>query len=168
MCVSDVFNAYSSIQNGKYLDKIAKQNAAVSEQAADDAMRTGDINADTKRIETRGFIGTQRAGFAANGIDVNIGSAGLVQDDTAQFGELDALTIMNNAAREAYGYKTQAVDQRQQGKLAKYQAKMSAIGSILGGAEKAASLGAGGGAGGGGGFAANGQAGFRTGMGPGR
>ena len=138
MCVSDLFNAYASDQNGKYLNKIAKQNAAVSEQAADDAMRTGDINADAKRIETRGIIGTQRAGFAANGIDVNTGSAGLVQDDTAQFGELDALTIMNNAAREAYGYKTQAVDQRQQGKLAKYKGKMDAIGSILGGAEKGA------------------------------
>ena len=167
MCVSDVFNAYSSIQNGKYLDKVAKQNAAVSDQAAADSIRTGATNADTKRIETRGFIGSQRAGFAANGIDVNTGSAGLVQDDTAQFGELDALTIMNNAAREAYGYKTQAVDQRQQGKLAKYKGKMDAIGSILGGVEKAASMGMGGG-GGGGGFAANGQAGFRTGMGPGR
>lgn len=167
MCVSDLFNAYSSYSQGKYLDKVSKQNAAMSNQAADDALVRGNIDADQVRQQTRQVIGTQRAGFAANGIDVNTGSAGVLQDDAAQFGELDALTVLNNAAREAYGYRVQAMDQRQQGKLAKWQGKMDAIGSILGGATKAVGLMAGG-AGGAAAAGANGQAGFRTGMGPGR
>lgn len=141
MCVSNVFNAYSSYENGKYLSKVAKQNAAVSDQAAEDATQRGAIAADEQRKTTQQVIGKQRAGFAANGIDVNTGTAGIVQNDSAALGELDALTLMNNAAREAYGYKVQAVDQRQQGKLAKYQGKMEAIGSILGGVEKAATFG---------------------------
>lgn len=144
MCVSNLFNAYSSYEQGKYLDKVSKVNAGMSEQAARDALARGEIEADDMRKQTRQVIGTQRTGFAANGIDVNTGSAGQIQDDTAALGELDALTILNNAAREAYGYRVQAVDQRQQGKLAKYQGKMEAFGSILGGAEKAYSLGQGG------------------------
>lgn len=144
MCVSNLFNAYSSYEQGKYLDKVSKVNAGVSEQAAKDALARGTIEADDMRRQTDRTIGTQRTAFAANGIDVNTGSAGQIQNDTAALGELDALTILNNAAREAYGYKVQAIDQRQQGKLAKYQGKMEAFGSILGGAEKVYMLGKGG------------------------
>lgn len=150
MCVSNLFNAYSSYEQGKYLDKVSKVNAGISEQAAKDALARGKVEADDMRQQTKQVIGTQRTGFAANGIDVNTGSAGQIQNDTAALGELDALTILNNAAREAYGYRVQAVDQRQQGKLAKYQGKMEAFGSILGGVEKAYSLGMFDGAGGGG------------------
>lgn len=150
MCVSNLFNAYASYEQGKYLDKVAKVNARMSDQAADDAIARGGIEADEHRKATQQVIGSTRTGFAAAGIDVNSGTAGLIQDDVAALGELDALTIINNAAREAYGYRVQAMDQRQQGKLAKYQGKMGAIGSILGGVEKAAAFAAGGGFGGGG------------------
>lgn len=144
MCVSNVFNAYASYEQGKYLDKVSKVNAGISNAAADDALVRGSLAADEQRKQTQQVIGSQRAGYAAGNIDVNTGTAGQVQNDTAALGELDALTIMNNAAREAYGYRVQAIDQRQQGRLAKYQGKMQAIGSILGGAEKAATFGAGG------------------------
>lgn len=146
MCVSNLFNAYASYEQGKYLDKVAKVNAGISEQAAQDAVARGGIEADEQRKTTQQIIGAQRTGFAAGGIDVNSGSAGQIQNDVAAMGELDALTIINNAAREAYGYRVQAMDQRQQGKLAKYSGKMDAIGSILGGAEKAAAFAGGGGA----------------------
>lgn len=150
MCVSSLFNAYSSYEQGKYLDSVSKVNAGISRQAARDALERGSLEADEQRKQTQQVIGSQRTAYAANGIDVNTGTAGQVQNDTAALGELDALTIMNNAAREAYGYEVQAIDQRQQGRLAKYQGKMNAIGSILGGAEQAFSLGAFGGSSGGG------------------
>lgn len=146
MCVSNLFNAYASYEQGKYLDEVAKVNAGISNRAAQDAITRGGIEADEQRKTTQQVIGAQRTGFAAGNIDVNTGSAGQIQNDTAALGELDALTIMNNAAREAYGYKVQAMDQRQQSKLAKYQGKMGAVGSILGGAEKAVMFAAGGGA----------------------
>lgn len=146
MCVSDVFNAVNSYQQGRYLDKVANVNAGISNQAADDAIARGSQEADQQRIYTDQVIGAQRTGFAGNGIDVNTGTAGQIQNDTAALGELDALTIINNAAREAYGYRVQAMDQRQQGRLARWQGNMAATGSILGGMEKAASFGAGGGA----------------------
>lgn len=141
MCISNVLGAVQSYEQGKYLNKVAKTNAGISERAGRDAVKRGDIDADEQRQQTGQLIGAQRTAFAANGVDVNSGSAGQVQNDAAALGELDALTLVNNAAREAYGYQVQAMDQRQQGKLAKYQGKMDAIGSILGGAEKAASMG---------------------------
>lgn len=144
MCISNVVGAVQSYEQGKYLNKVAKVNAGISERAGRDAVKRGNIDADEQRQQTGQVLGAQRAAFAANGVDVNSGSAGQVQNDTAAIGELDALTLVNNAAREAYGYQVQAMDQRQQGKLAKYQGKMDAIGSILGGAEKAASMGMGG------------------------
>lgn len=149
MCVSSVVNAKASYDQGKYLDKVSKINAGISNRAAVDAEKRGSLDADTQRQYTQQIIGSQRSGYAGNGIDVNSGTAGIVQNDTAAMGELDALTIINNAAREAYGYRVQAMDQRQQGKLAKYQGKMAAIGSILGGMEQAATMGMGGGGGGG-------------------
>jgi len=149
MCVSDVFNAVNSYQQGKYLDEVAKVNAGISNQAAKDAIARGSQEADQQRIYTGQVIGSQRTGFAGNGIDVNTGTAGQIQNDTAALGELDALTIINNAAREAYGYKVQAMDQRQQGRLARWQGNMAATGSILGGIEKAVTFGMSGGFGGG-------------------
>lgn len=141
MCISNVLGAVSSYQQGKYLDKVSKVNAGISNRSAQDALQRGEIESDEQRQQTGQLIGAQRAGFAGNGIDVNSGSAGQVQNDSAALGELDALTLANNAAREAYGYRVQAQDQRQQGKLAKYQGKMNAVGSILGGIEKAYSAG---------------------------
>ncbi len=140
MCVSSLFNAQASYNQGKYLDKVAKVNAGISDRAASDAIARGSLEADQQRDYTQQVIGGQRAGFAANGVDVNTGSAGIVQNDTAALGELDALTIINNAAREAYGYRVQAMDQRQQGKLARYQGNMAAAGSILGGIEQGAMM----------------------------
>lgn len=144
MCVSNVFNAFAANEQGKYQQKVANVNAGISERAAADAILRGSLEADEQRKQTQQVIGSQRVAFAANGIDVNTGTAGQIQNDSAALGELDALTIANNAAREAYGYQVQAMDQRQQGKLARYSGKMEMIGSILGGAEKAAAFAAGG------------------------
>jgi hypothetical protein len=45
--------------------------------------------------------------MAANGIEIDSGSPLDVLMDTAQLGELDALTIRANAEREAYGFRSQ-------------------------------------------------------------
>lgn len=62
------------------------------------------------RSSVRGLIGSQRAGYAAQDVDVAFGSATDVQADAEFLGELDALTLRNNVQREAYGYTAQAED----------------------------------------------------------
>lgn len=108
------------------------QNAAYSDASANDAIKRGAVEEDQQRLQTAAAIGTQRAGFAANGVDVNSGSAANIQDDTAQLGEFDALTIRNNAAREAWGYRTQSQTLRQSAATAQQSARNNIFGSLLG------------------------------------
>ena len=87
--------------------KLSDYNASVAQLQADDAIMRGEEEESRFRSLVRGSIGSQRAGYAASSIDVSFGSAVDVQADAAVLGELDALTIKNNAAREAWGFKVQ-------------------------------------------------------------
>lgn len=133
-----------------------RTNAMYANNAADDALSRGRYDADLQRLRTGQMIGTQRAAMAANGGLVDEGTNSVLQQDTAQLGELDALTIQNNAAREAYGLKVQAMqgfrnatDTELAGKNAKQNSLMGGVikgaGSFFGGGGMS-SLGGGGGA----------------------
>lgn len=128
-----VMGAQNAKQQGAYQAAIGAQNAGYKEMAAQDAEKRGAVQADQYRRQVGQMIGSQRAGFAGNGIDVNSGTAAEIQDDTAAFGEFDALTIANNAAREAWGYRVGAQNDLLNGKVALSNAKSAATGSILGG-----------------------------------
>jgi len=91
---------------------LADYNAEVAEVQAEDAVARGAEEESRFRTGVRGMIGAQRTGFAAGNIDVGYGSAVDVQADVAFLGELDAITIRTNAARESWGYKVQAEDSR--------------------------------------------------------
>ncbi|WP_313338504.1 virion core protein, T7 gp14 family [Stutzerimonas nitrititolerans] len=131
--VSGMMGAQNAKQQGAFQEAMAEQNAAYKEAAARDAEKRGAVDADRYRRNVGQLIGTQRAGFAANGIDVNSGTAAEIQDDTAEIGEFDALTIANNAAREAWGYRVGADNDRMNAKMSKSNARSAATGSILGG-----------------------------------
>lgn len=98
---------------------LADYNAAVASVQAEDAVARGAQEESRFRTGVRGLIGSQRAGFAGGNIDVGFGSAVDVQADSAFLGELDALTIRTNAAREAWGYKVQAEDLHKRADIAR-------------------------------------------------
>src|SRR5262245_14171461 len=104
---------------GEEAGALEDYNARVEEEAARDALVRGALGEQQQRQLTRGIIGTQRAGFASQGVDVGTGSALDVQADAAYLGELDALTIRNNAAREAHGYQVEAERARRRGQYAR-------------------------------------------------
>jgi len=128
-----MMGAQNARQQGAFQGAMAEQNAAYKEAAAQDAEKRGAVEADRYRRQVGQLIGSQRTGFAANGIDVNSGTAADIQDDTAAFGEFDALTIANNAAREAWGYRVGAQNDLMNGRMAQSNARSAATGSILGG-----------------------------------
>ena len=109
------------------------QNAAYLNRAANDARYRGVIDADTQRVQTQNLIGTQRAAMAGNGGVVDEGSNAILQQDVAQYGELDAMIISNNAAREAYGYEVQATSNLANASTLKKNAKTGLVSSLLGG-----------------------------------
>lgn len=101
-------------------------NAAALEGQAADAIARGKQTEDLFRKQLHQTIGSQRASFAAQGVEISSGSAEQVQEDTAYQGELDALTIRTNAAREAWGFRVAAEGETLQAgatrKLGKLQA----------------------------------------------
>jgi len=105
---------------------LSEFNAAVAQAQAEQAIARGAAEESTFRSGVRGLIGTQRAGLAAGNVDVGFGSALDVQADTAYLGELDALTIRNNASLEAWGYKVQAEDFRQRATIQRHAGKFAA------------------------------------------
>jgi hypothetical protein len=126
--VSTLFSAGSQIKAGGQAKKageleqqaanaqadLSDWNAKVADLQAEDAIQRGAEEEARLRRGVRQLVGAQRAGFAADGVDVGFGSALDVQADTAEQGELDALTIRTNAAREAWGFKVEAQDLRYQ------------------------------------------------------
>jgi hypothetical protein len=97
--------------------ELSDYNAAVADLQAEDAIARGADEEARFRTRVRGAIGAQRVGFAAGNIDVSTGSAVDVQADAAYLGELDALTIRTNAAREAWGYEVQGEDLKRRGQI---------------------------------------------------
>lgn len=103
--------------------QVADYNANVAKLQATDAIERGDEQEARYRTQIRSAIGGQRAGFAGGNVDVGFGSAVDVQGDAAALGELDALTIKTNAAREAWGYQVQSYDYSQQAAIDRKAAK---------------------------------------------
>ncbi|BBS33365.1 hypothetical protein [Enterobacter cloacae] len=110
-------SAYNQYQTGKYSAAVAEQNANVAEAQAQDSINRGNAQADEVRRRNRQAAGTQAATMGATGADLSTGGSLDIFGDTAQFGALDALTTVNNAQREAYGYKAQASSSRKQGNM---------------------------------------------------
>lgn len=128
-----MMQAQGQKQNAQFQSGMMEQNAAFKNRTADETIIAGNTSADWQRVRTGQAVGTQRSVQAANGIDVNSGSSAQIQDDTAMLGELDALTIQNNAAREAYGYRVQARQDLLNANQTVQNGNTAAMGSILGG-----------------------------------
>lgn len=131
MMVGTGVAAGSAHAAGKYNKRVADQNAAAAEFQAEDAIIRGAEEEKVMRERIRGAIGTARVSYAGQGVDVSSGSAVDLQASIADAGERDALTIRNNAAREAWGYRVQAVDFRNRGKLDQYKGNVQAFNTVL-------------------------------------
>jgi hypothetical protein len=106
-------------------------NARLSEYQAEDAVRKGETQTQEHGTRTKQLIGKQRASLAAQGIDIESGSALDVQEDTAVQSAVDIMTIRNNAWREAWGFKVQADDYKSKGRLAEYAGRFSKLQSEM-------------------------------------
>lgn len=126
-------SAIGSIKSGKYNAQIAQENATLANEAGASAEQQGAVASTAYSKQVKGFLGAQRASIAASGIEAS-GSALRVLSDTSAQGELNALTIRNNAARQAFGYKVQALNATAGGQLALMGSQYNAISTLLGGA----------------------------------
>lgn len=141
--IGAITNAFSESAatraQGSYESSIANANAAIAGVQSRQALEAGDIEASRQNLKTQAIVGSERASQGASGIDVNSGSSALVRLGTMNVGTIDELTIRNNAARQAWGYQTEAIQDTYQGKFAQLTAKAKSFQGILSGGLQAIS-----------------------------
>lgn len=148
---STLMGAAGQIQQGqataaaqRYNAQVQEMNATLADRRAKDALERGKVEEQRKRQQVAGLLGQQKAAMAANGVDLSFGSPLDTIKDSAIMGEMDALTIRTNFAREAYDYRVDAVNKRAGASMSRAAADnaitgsyLNAGGTILGGAGRA-------------------------------
>ena len=151
--------SYSTYQQAKaakeqahYQSAVANNNKIIADRAAEDSIKRGAVEEERKRQDIELLKGKQIAGFAGSGTDLSSGSVFDVVGETAALGELDALTIRSNYARESYEKRVMGMNYGAQSLLYNYQAQsinpwtnagLSAVTTAAGFAGAAASAGGG-------------------------
>lgn len=124
---------------GEYESGIAQTNATIARIQAKQALEAGDVMASRANTKTRSIVGSVRAQQGASGIDINSGSSALVRNSVQAAGAEDELTIRTNAARRAWGYETEAIENTYRGQFAKLTAESEADQTLLTGGLKTVS-----------------------------
>lgn len=126
-----VMQASALRAQGSYEKSAAEVNATWQELQAKDAAKRAAEEVSARGARTARLIGAQRAAAAANGVNPDAGSALELQQDAEYMGKLDALTIENNAFKEAIGYKAGAAATRSRGQFGQLAAKSAARQTLI-------------------------------------
>lgn len=86
----------------------SRYNEKQLRQASADSILRGQYQGFTRRLQASQLEGQQRLAYANSGISLSSKSAQATMASSQIMSELDALTIENNAAREALGFRKQA------------------------------------------------------------
>lgn len=122
-------NAQSA--SAAYQAQVARNNALMAQRNAEYTIRAGEANAEAESLKGSARVARAKAAIAANGVDVNEGSAVDVVSSEREAEKLDTLTTMNNAQWKAYGYRTQAADFESQAGLHDAEAKSAKTAGAL-------------------------------------
>lgn len=101
-------SAYGAYSGAKSQKAALEGQAQIAEWQAKQALAKGRIDENTVQMHTASVFSDQRAQLAANGVDLGTGSASDILATTKLMGAVDALTVRDNAAREAWGLETQS------------------------------------------------------------
>lgn len=139
--ISSGVSALGALQKGNasaaaanYNSQVAAQNAQLAEQQSRWASQVGEEKVAQQGMKTRANVGAIMAAQAANNLDVHKGSTVDVRSSAASLGELSAINIRSNAAREAYGMQSQATSYKAQSQLDKFQSQQDRIAGEVGAA----------------------------------
>lgn len=144
--VGDVLGGQSQASAAKYNAAVAQMNKKAALTNAAMVGEAGSEQAAIQSQKTRGEVGAIKTNQAAGGVSVDSGSAVDTRVSAEELGKLDALTIRSNAAKEAYGYQTQAANFEAESELDKAEAShdleagwIKGAGTLIGGGADAGS-----------------------------
>ena len=129
-----VTGGISKAESASYQAQIARNNAVISQQNASRSASAGAAQTEQAGLAARNKLAEVRASEAANGLDVNAGSAADVQVGEHEMGDLNARTVSNNSALQTYGYSAQAGDYQAQANMDQAEVGYDIAGGVLSGA----------------------------------
>ena len=134
---ASLFGGYATGQTAQAQAEAQAQameaNARTARIQAHDSIERGGQDELKLRRQLAQTRGTQRAVMAAQGVDVNSGSALDVQNASIAEGEHDAEVIRFNAARQRWGYINQANNLQAQAAATRSAGMYTARNSLIGG-----------------------------------
>ena len=127
-----VMGGIAQANNARYQAEVAKNNALTASQNAAYAAHAGQAKAMTEGLKNANQQAMVKASLAANGVDVNSGSAVDVETSEREKGALDQETIINNSQLQVYGYRTQETNFLEQEQADQAQASEAVPGAAIG------------------------------------
>lgn len=112
--VGSFYSARGEKSNLRFQAELADQNAKIAELGAQSALQQGQREVQRAKLNTAQLKSAQKVAMAANGIELGEGTATQILTSTDIMGEEDANTIEVNAARNAWGYRTQKMNYENQ------------------------------------------------------
>lgn len=128
----------------EYNAQVANNNATIANQQRSSTLQQGDVEAQNEMRKQAQMIGEQRAQMSANGIDITQGSAQDILASTKFLGGIDVNTIQSNAARQAWGYEVQSMNDKSTAVMETWKANSinpSQIGAMAAGSSLLSSIG---------------------------
>jgi hypothetical protein len=117
-----------------YQAQIAANNAKIANQNAAYASAAGHAKEEQQGMKGAAQMGAIKAEIAANGVDVNTGTAKDVETSAREEERLNTLNVANKSALEVYGYRAQQTQFEAEQKLYGNEAEEAPIGGFLSGA----------------------------------
>lgn len=134
-------SAYGSISAGAakskadaYQAQVAQNNSTIAQRNAQYSEEAGAAQATEKSLQGAQQLGKIKASQAANGVDVNSGSAADVQASQRQINQLDTENTMQQSVLQAYGYRQQAASYAGQSGLDQAESGQDFEAGVLSGA----------------------------------
>lgn len=141
MLASAVISAVGGVASGmaqanaaSYQAQVARNNVTIARQNANMEMQAGEAEATSQGLHARERQGGITSAFAAEGVDVNSGSAAAARESQEGLGLLDTMTIRSNARKKAYNDEAQATTFDAQSTLDKMQGSNAEFSSMIGAA----------------------------------
>jgi hypothetical protein len=135
--VSAAVSAAGAMSSAQAQSDAAKYNSVIAKNNAQSAAQQGQFDAQQIRDKNRRILASQRSAFAANGGEVDSGSAADVSADSAQQGEMQALMAIYTGKTSATAYEAQSKLQAMQAGNAMTAGYIGVGSSIIGGVASA-------------------------------
>ena len=124
-------------QQADYQAQVADQNARIAENQAQDSILNTNLEAQRRYRALAQTKGRQVAAMAANGVDLNFGSAVDVQKDTAAIGAEDLAQLYKGGNEQTKGFEINAFNARAEAAGDRARGKGALINGIFGGVSTA-------------------------------